>query len=55
MIPLTAVLGAEWGATGAAFAVLVSTLVFATAWAVALSRLRIDVRGPAPDGGVVAP
>ncbi len=28
-IPLVAVLGAEWGATGAAVAVLVSTLVFA--------------------------
>jgi O-antigen/teichoic acid export membrane protein len=43
VIPLVAVLGAEWGATGAAVAVLVSTAVFAAAWAVALARLRADV------------
>jgi O-antigen/teichoic acid export membrane protein len=40
VVPLVVVLGAEWGATGAAVAVLLSTLVFAGAWAVALSRLR---------------
>jgi O-antigen/teichoic acid export membrane protein len=38
-IPLVAVLGDEWGATGAAVAVLVSTIAFAGAWAVALARL----------------
>jgi O-antigen/teichoic acid export membrane protein len=43
-IPLVAVLGAEWGATGAAVAVLVSTLVFATAWLVVIVRLRDEVR-----------
>jgi O-antigen/teichoic acid export membrane protein len=43
-IPLVAVLGAEWGATGAAVAVLVSTFVFAAAWFVVLSRLRDEVR-----------
>ena len=43
-IPLVAVLGAEWGATGAAVAVLASTVVFAAAWGVALSRLRSDGR-----------
>lgn len=43
VIPLVAVLGAEWGATGAAVAVLVSTVVFAAAWAVALARIRSDV------------
>jgi O-antigen/teichoic acid export membrane protein len=55
VIPLVAVLGAEWGATGAAVAVLVGTLVFAAAWAVALSRLRIDVaaRPGSADGAVV--
>ncbi len=37
-IPLVIVLGAEWGATGAAIAVLVSTVVFAMAWAIALFR-----------------
>ncbi len=42
-IPLVAVLGAEWGATGAAVAVLVSTAVFAAAWIVVLSRLRAEV------------
>jgi O-antigen/teichoic acid export membrane protein len=52
VIPLTAVLGAEWGATGAAVAVLVATLVFAASWAVAIARLRVDVAG-AP--GAVAP
>lgn len=41
-IPLVAVLGASWGAKGAAVAVLVSTLVFAAAWAVALVRLRAE-------------
>lgn len=43
VIPLVIVLGAEWGATGAAVAVLVSTLVFAAAWAIALGRLRADM------------
>ena len=56
-IPLVAVLGAEWGATGAAVAVLASTVVFAAAWGVALSRLRSDVGDDptrfARDGGAV--
>jgi O-antigen/teichoic acid export membrane protein len=55
VIPLVAVLGSEWGATGAAVAVLVATLVFATAWAVAISRLRIDVATRDADGGAVVP
>ncbi len=42
-IPLVVVLGAEWGATGAAVAVLVSTVVFAVAWMIALGRLRGDM------------
>jgi O-antigen/teichoic acid export membrane protein len=42
-IPLAALLGAEWGATGAGIAVLVSTLAFALAWTVVLSRLRDEV------------
>ena len=42
-IPLVAVLGAEWGATGAAVAVLASTVVFAGAWLVVLVRLRAEV------------
>jgi O-antigen/teichoic acid export membrane protein len=43
VIPLVAVLGAEWGATGAAVAVLVATVVFALAWAVAIMRLRVSM------------
>ena len=37
------VLGNEWGATGAAVAVLASTVVFAVTWAIALARIRSDV------------
>jgi O-antigen/teichoic acid export membrane protein len=51
VIPLVAVLGSEWGATGAAVAVLVSTLVFAAAWGVAILRLRIDVAAHEREGG----
>ena len=47
-IPLVAVLGAEWGATGAAVAVLASTLVFAAAWLVVLVRLRDEVHAADP-------
>jgi O-antigen/teichoic acid export membrane protein len=47
-IPLVAVLGTEWGATGAAVAVLVSTLVFASAWLVVILRLRDEVRAAEP-------
>jgi O-antigen/teichoic acid export membrane protein len=43
-IPLVAALGAEWGATGAAVGVLVSTLVFASAWMLVVARLRDEVR-----------
>lgn len=42
-VPLVVVLGAEWGATGAAVAVLASTVVFAGAWIVVLARLRGEV------------
>ena len=56
-IPSTVALGAEWGATGAAVAVLLSTLVFAGAWAVVLVRLRTELRGEHGGtlGGAVAP
>ena len=47
-IPLVAVLGAEWGATGAAVAVLASTLVFAAAWLVVIVRLRDEVHTAEP-------
>jgi O-antigen/teichoic acid export membrane protein len=42
-IPLVALLGNEWGATGAAVGVLVSTVVFALAWLVVIVRLRDEV------------
>ena len=42
-IPLVAVLGVEWGATGAAVAVLASSVAFALAWTVVLARLRAEV------------
>ena len=42
LVPLLVVLGREWGATGAAGAVLASTLVFAAVWTVLLVRLRAD-------------
>jgi O-antigen/teichoic acid export membrane protein len=50
-IPLVALLGAEWGATGAAVAVLAATLVFAAAWLVVILRLDEEVRAvePAPE------
>jgi O-antigen/teichoic acid export membrane protein len=50
-IPLVAVLGAEWGVTGAAVAVLVSTLVFAGAWLLVLARLRAEVAAAERSGG----
>ncbi len=42
-IPLVAALAAEWGATGAAVAVLASTLVFTAAWLVVVLRLHDEV------------
>jgi O-antigen/teichoic acid export membrane protein len=43
LLPLVVVLGAEWGVSGAAVAMLVSTLVFAAVWAVVLHRLTKEV------------
>ncbi len=40
MIPLVVVLGREWGAEGAAGAVLASTVVFCAIWVVLLARIR---------------
>jgi O-antigen/teichoic acid export membrane protein len=50
LLPLVVVLGVKWGVTGAAFAVLAGTLVFAAAWIVLYARLlREDARiRPAP-------
>jgi O-antigen/teichoic acid export membrane protein len=49
LLPLVIVLGVEWGVTGAAFAVLVGSLVFAAAWIVLYARLlRDESRRAAP-------
>src|SRR5207249_9042048 len=45
LVPLVGVLGAKWGATGAAFAVLISSLVFCVAWTALFVRIR---REPPP-------
>ena len=50
-VPLVAAFGAEWGATGAAVAVLVSTIVFAIAWLVVIARLRGEVAAAERAGG----
>lgn len=45
LVPLIVVFGKPWGATGAAGAILVSTLAFAAVWIVLLVRLRREPRG----------
>jgi O-antigen/teichoic acid export membrane protein len=42
LLPLVLVLGVRWGVTGAAFASLAASLVFAAAWVVLYARLRRD-------------
>ncbi len=42
LLPLTALLGAEWGVTGAAWAILASTVAYALVWVVLLRRLLRD-------------
>jgi O-antigen/teichoic acid export membrane protein len=44
LLPLIVVFGDRWGVTGAAVAILVSTLVFAATWIVVLARLRTELR-----------
>ena len=47
LIPLVAILGKEWGATGAASAVLASSVAFCVCWTFLFLRIR---REPAPAG-----
>jgi O-antigen/teichoic acid export membrane protein len=47
LVPLAGVFGAEWGATGAAAAVLVSSIAFCVYWTFLFLRIR---REPAPTG-----
>ncbi len=55
MLPLILVFGSLWGATGAAGAVVASSVAYAIAWAVMLSRLRRDGPGRLTPTGVGAP
>ena len=55
LIPLVVVFGLEWGATGAALAVVVSTVVFAAAWAIVYARVSRGSVPLAPTREVVAP
>ena len=55
VLPLVIVLGARWGAAGAAGAVLAGMCVFALAWAIVFARIRPeDVGPPAPLGEALA-
>jgi O-antigen/teichoic acid export membrane protein len=49
LIPLIIPFGREWGATGAAVAVVLSTLVFAAVWTVLLLRVRRDPGASQPE------
>jgi O-antigen/teichoic acid export membrane protein len=42
VLPLVVLLGAKWGATGAAFAMLIGMCVFAAMWAVIFLRIRAE-------------
>jgi O-antigen/teichoic acid export membrane protein len=56
LLPLVVWFGYTWGVTGAAIAMLVSTVAFALAWAVALTRLHTEVNArSAAAGGVAGP
>jgi O-antigen/teichoic acid export membrane protein len=50
LLPLVAWLGARWGVTGAAVAILASSVVFAATWAVLLVQLRAEVASRAEGG-----
>jgi O-antigen/teichoic acid export membrane protein len=54
LLPLVVLLGARWDVTGAAVAILASTLVFAAAWAVVLVRLRAELRTSGRVGAATA-
>jgi O-antigen/teichoic acid export membrane protein len=50
LVPLAGVLGAEWGATGAAGAVLASSIVFCLAWTVLFIRIQREPGSAATAG-----
>jgi O-antigen/teichoic acid export membrane protein len=49
LIPLLVLFGAEWGATGAAGAVAISSAVFAAVWTMLLLRVRATLLPPRPE------
>jgi O-antigen/teichoic acid export membrane protein len=55
VLPLIVVLGAFWGATGAAAAVLAGMCVFAVLWAVIFLRMRPEDVPPPLESGAVVP
>jgi O-antigen/teichoic acid export membrane protein len=55
LLPLVAALGAEWGVTGAAWAILASSAVFAATWTLLLVRVRAEVAARAPREPALAP
>ncbi len=50
LVPLVGVLGAKWGATGAAWAVLAASIAFCLAWTFLFLRIRREP-APAPSAG----
>lgn len=55
LLPLVALLGARWGVTGAAAAMLASTCVFAATWFVLLGRVRAGARPSGNPGEALVP
>ena len=55
LLPLVILLGAKWGATGAAVAMLLATIAFGGAWAVLLYRLRREHRAAGGEAGMLIP
>lgn len=54
LLPLVVAFGAAWGVTGAAVAILVSTIVFVSLWSALALRLRREVDGVLPRAEVTA-
>jgi O-antigen/teichoic acid export membrane protein len=55
LIPLVVVLGARWGATGAAFGLLVATVAFVAVWTFLYFRLQSEDEGRLRPSGALAP
>jgi len=53
LLPLVLGFGYMWGVTGAALAMLVSTVAFAVAWGIVLTRLHTEVEGRPPVPGSI--